>query len=67
MTLEFPLNIHDRKDYIIMKVEEMDLKVNVESSKNKYVLTVKSENEKLRSFGFSKAENNSNVFIKVIE
>jgi superfamily II DNA or RNA helicase len=63
-SLEFPLNIHDRKDYIIKKVEEIDLKVNIESSKNKYILTVKSDNEKLRSFGFSK-ENN--VFIKVIE
>ena len=42
----------------------MDLKVNIDSSKNKYVLTVRSENEKLRSFGFSK---DGNVFIKVIE
>jgi len=67
LTLEFPLNIHDRKDYIIKKVEEMDLKVNVESSKNKYVLTVKSDNDKLRSLGFSKADNNSNTFVKVIE
>ena len=64
LSLEFPLNIHDRKEYIIKKVEEIDLKVNVDSSKNKYVLTVKSENEKLRSFGFSK---DGNVFIKVIE
>jgi hypothetical protein len=62
-TLEFPLNIHDRKEYIIKKVEELDLKVNVESSKNKYVLTVKSDNEKLRAFGFSK---DGNIFIKVI-
>ena len=66
LTLEFPLNIHDRKEYIIKKVEEMDLKVNVESSKNKYILTVKSDNEKLRSFGFSKPDNNKNIFIKEI-
>jgi superfamily II DNA or RNA helicase len=63
-TLEFPLNIHDRKDHIVKEVEAMNLKINVESSKNKYILTVKSDNEKLRSFGFSK-ENN--IFIKVID
>jgi hypothetical protein len=62
--LEFPLNIHDRKDHIVKEVEGMNLKINVESSKNKYILTVKSDNEKLRSFGFSKEDN---VFIKVIE
>jgi hypothetical protein len=43
----------------------MDLKVNVESSKNKYVLTVKSSNEKLRSFGFSKTGDN--IFTRPIE
>ena len=64
-TLEFPLNIHDRKDHIIKLVEEMNLKINVDSSKNKYILTVKSDNEKLRSFGFSKETNG--VFVKVIE
>ena len=63
-TLEFPLNIHDRKEYIVQKIEEMNLKVNVESSKNKYVLSVKSDNEKLRSLGFSK---DGAIFIKVIE
>jgi superfamily II DNA or RNA helicase len=63
-TLEFPLNIHDRKDYIVKEVEEMNLKISVESSKNKYVLTVKSDNDKLRSLGFSK---DGNSFIKVIE
>lgn len=67
LTLEFPLNIHDRKEYLIKKVEELDLKVNVDSSKNKYVLTVKSDNEKLRSYGFSKSDNNKAVFMKVIE
>ena len=64
--LEFPLNIHDRKDFLVKKIEDMDLKVNVESSKNKYVLTVKSDNEKLRLLNFSKTNNNS-VFIKVID
>jgi hypothetical protein len=63
-TLEFPLNIHDRKDYIVKEVEEMNLKISVESSKNKYILTVKSDNDKLRSLGFSK---DGNSFIKVIE
>jgi len=43
----------------------MNLKINVDSSKNKYILTVKSDNEKLRSFGFSKETNG--VFLKVIE
>jgi len=63
-TLEFPLNIHDRKEYLIKKVEEMDLKVNIDSSKNKYVLTVKSDNDNLRKLGFSK---DGKSFIKVIE
>jgi superfamily II DNA or RNA helicase len=63
-TLEFPLNIHDRKDHIVKTVEEMNLKIDVDSSKNKYVLTVKSDNEKLRSLGFSK---DGNMFVKVIE
>jgi len=62
--LEFPLNIHDRKDYLVKQVEEMNLKINVDSSKNKYVLTVKSDNEKLRLLGFSKDDN---IFVKVIQ
>jgi len=63
-TLEFPLNIHDRKDFIVKEVEEMNLKINVDSSKNKYILTVKTDNDKLRSLGFSK---DGSVFVKVIE
>jgi hypothetical protein len=63
-TLEFPLNIHDRKDFIVKEVEEMNLKITVDSSKNKYVLTVKTDNDKLRSLGFSK---DNNMFVKVIE
>jgi len=61
-TLEFPLNIHDRKDSIIEKLK--GYKVDVESSKNKYVLTIKSEDENLRNFGFKK---DGKEFVKIID
>ena len=62
-TLEFPLNIHDRKDSIIEKLEDK-YKVDIETSKNKYVLKIKSDDETLRTFGFKKEDK---YFIKVIE
>jgi hypothetical protein len=63
-TLEFPLNIHDRKDTILNKLKEDNFKVNVDTSKNKYILSVKSDNEdKLRLLGFKKE---GSYFIKVI-
>ena len=65
-TLEFPLNIHDRKDSTLKKLKESfpKVKVSVETSKNKYVLTIKSEDENLRSLGFKKE---GKEFIKVID
>ena len=65
-TLEFPLNIHDRKDSTLKKLKESFPKVKaaVETSKNKYVLTIKSEDENLRSLGFKKE---GKEFIKVID
>jgi hypothetical protein len=64
-TLEFPLNIHDRKDGLIKQLEEDNYKVNVDTSKNKYILSVKSDKEdKLRLLGFKKE---GSYFIKVIE
>jgi len=64
-TLEFPLNIHDRKDAIISKVEDSGkYKIDVETSKNKYILKIKSEDENLRTFGFKKEDK---YFIKIIE
>ncbi len=64
-TLEFPLNIHDRKEYIIKKVEELGYKPILESSKNKYEIKVKTDDENLRSYGFKK--ENDSYFIKIIE
>jgi hypothetical protein len=63
-TLEFPLNIHDRKDTILNKLKEDNFKVNVDTSKNKYIISVKSDREDtLRSLGFKKE---GSYFIKVI-
>jgi hypothetical protein len=65
-TLEFPLNIHDRKDSTLKKLKELfpKIKASVETSKNKYVLTIKSEDENLRSLGFKKE---GKEFIKIID
>jgi hypothetical protein len=64
-TLEFPLNIHDRKDGLIKQLEEDNYKVNVDTSKNKYILSVKSDKEdKLHQLGFKKE---GSYYIKVIE
>jgi hypothetical protein len=64
-SLEFPLNIHDRKDSIIKQLEEDNYKVNIDTSKNRYILSVKSDKEdKLRLLGFKKE---GSYFIKVIE
>ena len=62
-TLEFPLNIHDRKDFIINRVKDK-YKVDVEISKNKYILKIKSDDENLRNFGFKK---DGSYFMKIIE
>jgi hypothetical protein len=64
-TLEFPLNIHDRKDMILNKLKEDNFKVNVDTSKNKYIISVKSDKEDtLRLLGFKKE---GSYFIKVID
>jgi len=64
-TLEFPLNIHDRKDFIINRIKESTkYTVDIESSKNKYILRIKSDDENLRSYGFKKDDK---YFIKIIE
>jgi len=59
--LEFPLNIHDRKDFIVKKLEEDKIKVHIDTSKNKYILSTKSE---IREYGFKKE---GSYFIKTIE
>jgi hypothetical protein len=64
-TLEFPLNIHDRKSDIIDKLNEENFKSNIDISKNKYIISVKSDKEdKLRPLGFKKE---GSYFIKVID
>jgi hypothetical protein len=60
---EFPLNIHDRKDFIINLLKDK-YKIDVESSKNKYILKIKSNDETLRTHGFKKDDKH---FIKIID